>query len=186
MKKVILIMLVLMFVPFVSADVIIPGQHGISINNKITNINDFPDYVFISGDLDKGPGIGMCPLKTIENGEIEGYYKFCSISVYAIPKDKFKQEDIEKLNEEMNSTKAQNYLASMDAKEVIKNIVTSTTVADSNPIKEINNYYTVDLTKETEPDDKIITRDYSIYVLLAISLVSLIVIIYIFIRRKTK
>ena len=90
-KTVILVLFVLLFLPIVSADIITPGYSPIEISNAITNIDEFPDYVFVSGASlgEVGMGPGMCPLHLVEkNGTISGfYYKFCSVSVFAIKKE---------------------------------------------------------------------------------------------------
>ena len=76
---------ILIFLPFINADIITPGYSPIKITNTITNINEFPDYIFISGEPlgnDYGFGPWMCPLALIEeSGTVSGfYYKFCSVS----------------------------------------------------------------------------------------------------------
>ena len=74
----------LILVSGVHADLIMSGYKGISIENRITNLQTYPDYVFISlGEL----GVGMCPVRTIgQNGTILPYYKYCDVSVWAIKK----------------------------------------------------------------------------------------------------
>ena len=186
-KILILFSLCLIIFPFVSADVLTPGFHGISINNYIANINDFPNYVFVSGG---GINTGMCPIQIINNtGQIGDYYKFCSVFVYAIPKDNF---DINKINE-INANRStlyqevKSYLDSIDGKEVITGIATYNQVPDVSPIKEESNSYTISLSQvKTEPDKVDTTKNKLIYVYIIIPIVAILIIVLILIKRKRK
>jgi hypothetical protein len=186
MKREVTILILFLFIlPFISADTIQEGYHGVSIINYITNINDFPDYTFISsGSL----GAGMCPLQVIdETGKIGSYYKFCSVSVYAIKKDKLNLEEINKINNENSGININDYFTSIEAKEVLKEISTFTQVSDINPETERTNYYSIDLQKvKSSPDNKSIKNNYMIYVYLSASLVALIVIIFLLVKKFKK
>ena len=192
MKQIIIIFaLIFLILPFVSADTISTGYKGISIDNKITNINDFPDYVFVSvGSTGLGPGIGMCPPKIIsKDGMIGEYYKRCSVSVYAIEKSKFNESAIYVNKTDYSDTKdrdlkIQNYLDE-NAKEVISGIGSYTQVPITSTKKEINYYYTIDLnTIKTSPDDKMIVRNNLIYYYIGIPIIALIIILIVLLVRK--
>jgi len=173
---------------FVSADEITLGYKGISINNQITNIPDFPDYVFVTyGNIE-----GMCGIKKVkETGEIERYYKFCNPSVYAIPKDNFEKFNtdyiIESNKDYRNFTKEQiiEQISLIKGKEVIKNIQTYKQIPISSTIEEINNFYTIDLNQiKTEPDNKETTKNNLVYFYILIPIVALLIIIWIIVRRR--
>ncbi len=177
----------MLILPMINADILMPGYHGIDINNEITNINDFPNYVFISGPgSESGPGLGMCPLKIIgSEGNIESYYKFCGVSVYAISKEDFNIEKINEINKEENYSIQVEKFNSINKREVIKNIETYTTVPDSSTQNEINNYYEIDVNKLIlEPSNKKITRNNLIYVYIIIPIIALIIIIFLIFRRR--
>jgi hypothetical protein len=187
-KILILFSLCILIFPFASADVLTPGFHGISVSNQIENINDFPDYVFVSGG---SIGTGMCPLQIINNtGRIGSYYKFCSVFVYAIPKSKFNETKIEDMNSEkgeMSTEEVKTYLISIGGKEVIENINTYREVADVSPIKAENNYYTISLSQvKTEPDRVDIPKKNLIYIYIIVPIVAILIIIFILIKRKRK
>jgi hypothetical protein len=191
MKGAIIIILFLMLIlPLVSADVMIAGYHSVNINNKIENINQFPNYVFISAPTEEsGPGYSMCPIVVIEDdGVIPDYYKLCDISVYAVEKDRIdlqKIKDLARRDIEINETEIKSYFDSLNAKEVVKNIQVSTTVSDTSTVKEINNTYSVDVNKlKITPDNKKITRSYLVYLYIIIPILALIIIILIIYRRR--
>ena len=182
MKKIMAGLLLLLILPIVSADIIMPGQHSIQINNKITNINDFPDYVFVSGGL-------MCDFSVINSeGIIPGCYKFSNINVYAIPSSKFDEGVLNQLNnieQSSGDSEVNNYISSLGGKKVIEDILHYTEVSDSDSTKTINNYYSVNLGQvKTKPDKSITecTIPFSLYII--ISTTALIFIILILIRRR--
>lgn len=183
------LILVLLIVPLVSADIIIPGTKTITISNKINNINDFPDYVFISGSTE-GPGSGMCGLDVVGTDGLilPYYYKFCAVSVYAIAESDFDQVLIDQLNNGSyyNYELALELFEAIPKIEVIKNIRTSKVVSESSIIQKINNFYDIDLEQvKIEPDRIDTEKNYlklSLYLL--ISLIAIILIILILVRRK--
>lgn len=184
----VLFSLCLIVLPIVSADIIMPGYRGISINNYIENINNFPDYVFVSGGE---IGIGMCPLQVIDStGKIGSYYKFCGVFVYVIPKSKFNETKIEDINskeEEISTEEVKTYLESMGGKEVITGINTYKQVSDVSPIKEENNYYIVSLSQvKTEPYKVNTTKNKLIYVYIIFPIVAILIIAFILIKRRRK
>ena len=174
--------LALMILPMISADVIMPGYHPIGINNKIININEFPDYVFIS--VGEGP---MCNMEVIKNGLISEQYKFCSISVYAISKEKFDEENLPvgKYGDIEDEEKVSNYLLDIGAKKVIEKIDTYQEVSDASTVKVINNFYTIDLNQvKVKPDEVKTTRNNLIYFYIIIPIIAILIISYILIRRR--
>jgi len=193
-KIIIGVILIFVLLPIVSADIAIPGQHSIDINNKITNLNEFPDYVIVSAPDDNvgyGPGFGMCPIELIgEDGLILGGYKFCEISVYAIEKENINIDDLKDGNIniddlDFNETQMMEYFLSFNPIKVLEQIEHYAEVSDSDPRQEINNFYEVSFDElKTEPNDIIIKRDYSLYFYIGIPLIALIAIIVILIKRR--
>lgn len=184
MKQIIIPLLIaMMILPLVSADVIIPGYHQMGITNKITNIHDFPDYVFLSvGSLGEIQ-TSMCPVKIVENGNIDSYYKFCSVSVYAIKKSDFNEQEIMSMNE----SQAQDYFNSSNVQLVIQDISTSSSVKISSSVKGITNYYNIDLNSVKNTPDKTVTeKSYLTYVYIGVPILALLIVIFILIKRRRK
>jgi hypothetical protein len=195
-----LILLLAVFViPFVSADVIEPGQRVITITNVIENINDFPDHIFFQvGYLNPS----MCPPKVIStDGVVPGGYKFCGFSVFAVNISHFDENfiaDIEneftRLNEQArmsqtpinveNELKA--YLASKGAKEVISEIHIQKTVSKSSAEQSYTEYYTVDLGTTVQPKEKPVKDDSLIYLYVILPILALIVIIFFIVKSRKK
>ncbi len=182
----------MLIVPFVNADVIMPGYSPIVINNKITNINDFPDYNFlVVGKLGESYDEGMCGYWSQIDGEINfikedgtietPYYKFCRVSVYALKKSEFIEEDFK------NTTKILNYLNSDKAIKVIEDVQHYKTKPITSTEEIENNFYTISLSQiKTAPDSSTINRNYLIYFYIGIPILVLIIIIFILIKRKFK
>jgi hypothetical protein len=184
-KIFILLLLCLVALPIINADVIMPGYGGIDVNNYITNIDNFPNYVFISaGEI----GIGMCPIQVIENtGRIGSYYKFCGVFVYAIPKENLNETKIEEMNlqENMGDEEIRDYFNSIGGKEVIKNIDTYEEVHKTSPIEGKNYYYEISLNQvKTTPDRIEILKNNSIYLYVIIPIIAVLIIVYILIKRR--
>ena len=189
-----MLVLALLAFPFVSADTIEPGERPIEIVNKITNIGEFPNHIFIKGlstNAFRGPGLGMCSVEKIgEDGIISGSYKFCGISVYAVEKSKWNGEEAQKFGydpgEDVTNEMYLEFLESMDAKEVITNIFSYEVVPESSPIKGKFNTYEVGLNKVlTVPSNINRNSDYAqLLIYLAISLLALMAIIFILVRGK--
>jgi hypothetical protein len=187
MKKASLILLILFFIlPIIRADTIQVGYKGITINNVITNINDFPDYIFIS-TCELG-NIGNIDIIT-RDGKIPPYYKFCKVSVYAIKESYFDKSFVEDVRKTTtNSSEFSNdfnkYINSENVKEVITNIQSYETTPIVNPKDSITNYYTVDLNQIKEkPDNVSLEKNDLFYVYIIISLIALIAIILIIIKK---
>jgi hypothetical protein len=177
MKRGVIVLLVLIVLPVISADIAIPGTKNVEINNYITNINDFPDYVFFSsGNL----GPGMCPIMVVgSDGRISDYYKFCDVSVYAVLKNNFNEEKINEINsdESYNQENISQYFDSINAKEVISDLEVYKTTSIISAETSKNNYYSIELEKvKTLPNSISKEGDYRIYVYLAIALIALTII----------
>jgi hypothetical protein len=180
--------IIILAIAGVSADVIMPGERPITINNYITNINDFPDYIFVSAG---GIGTGMCPLQRVgSDGKIsDQYYKFCGVFVYAIPKDKFDINKINEINENesLSGQEVKSYLDSIGGTEVLKDINIYKQVPDVSPVKEENNQYNISLSQvKKEPDKVDTTRNKLIYVYILVPIIAILIIILILIKRNKK
>ena len=190
MKSKLLVLLVffkiILALAIVSADVLTPGFHPIEVNNYISNIEDFPDHVFVSAG---GIGTGMCPLKIIsDSGDIDGYYKFCGIFVYAIAEKNFNETKIEEMNlQDMSEEEIRAYFNSIEAKEVISFVDTYDEVPVISSVKEKKNYYEISLTQVKEDPDKTVKiRNNLIYVYIAVPVIALFIIVLIIVKRKKK
>lgn len=185
-KKIIYALLfLLLIISFTSADTISPGYRGISINNYIANINDYPNYIFVSGG---GIGTGMCPLKIINSdGKIDSYYKFCNVFVYAIPKDNINISKIDEMNleEGLELEEIKSYLYSIGGKEVLNNLGTYKQIPITSPLEEENNYFNVSLSQvKIEPDKTENPKNNLIYFYILIPIIALIIIMLIIVRKR--
>jgi hypothetical protein len=178
---------IILAITIVSADVITPGFHGISIGNYIENIEDFPDYVFVSGGW---IGTGMCPLKFIgEDGEIDSYYKFCSVFVYAIPKDNFNETKLQEMNtkDNMGGEEVKAYFDSIGGKEVIESVNTYSEVPVVSSLKGIKRYYEVSLNEVQESPTKTVrVRSNIVYLYFLVPIIALGIIVWIIIKKKRR
>jgi hypothetical protein len=170
------------------ADIITPGYSPIEINNKINNLNDFPDYVFVVAPDGKVSNF-------LEGGRLNivgddgiintPYYKMEDISVYAIKESEFDQEYLENLTHKEAIT----YLET-NTKKVITQIKHYETRAISSPVKVENYEYQIDLSKTlTEPTNTTKVRDNKIYYYVGIPIIALIIIVLIIIysiKKKNK
>jgi len=192
MKKILTLLLIfiagfILIFPLINADSIQPGYKNIWINNIITNSGDFPNYIFVSYGH-TGP---FCHIEIVEeNGKISSnYYKLCTLSVYAIPKDNFNQSEINEYNNGTFSIQeTENYLQSIGAKEVIKNIKLSSEVSKISTKESVTRSYTIDLAKTLQEPDKVEVKQNSlIYFYIIVPLIALIIILsIIFIKKKKK
>lgn len=177
-KSILMLGMVALFIlPMVGADTIEPGYKQVSINNKITNINEFADFVFIAyGDIPS-----MCPPQMIESdGEIGQFYKFCGVSVYAVKKSEF--DSLILAND--NDTLVEEYFNSSIAVKVISGISTSTSILEGSAEK-FDNVYTIDMNNlKTKPDNQIIKRNYLFYVYIILPVLALLIIIFVLVRRR--
>ena len=117
------------------------------------------------------------------NKLIQDYYKNCQISVYAIKRSNFDFDYISNLN----LTESYSYLSSSQAKEVIKNIRTYEEVPIQSPKKSINYYYNINLNEIKEKPDKIVVeKNHLYYTYIMLSIIALLAIIIILVRRRIK
>lgn len=176
------IILLIMVMPLLSADILRPGYTHIPINNYITNVNDFPEYVFIT--VGGGP---MCSIYEIQNGVIESQYKFCSLNVYAVEKNKFKEEDIPDGKSQTYNEDVETYLTGVNAIKVIDNIHFYKEVPIFSTEKAIKNYYSIDLNQVKEKPDKIDTKKNNLfYVYIIVPIIALLIILFIIHRKMRK
>ena len=100
-RSLILISLALLWIitaSAVHADVIDPGEKNVPLYYKITNIDSYPDYVFL---LQGNP----TPSFMVLNSSEFSFYKLSTGSIYAVGKTSFNQSELEK----MNATQLDNY-----------------------------------------------------------------------------
>ena len=177
----------------INADVITPGYSHVETNNFIENIDEYPDYVFVSGPSDSSMGIGMCPpVKVEENGEIfSDYYKHCSISVYAIQKEDFDKDLLESIRQDVlegnenESREAIEKFDEIEKKEVLRDIEIYNMKRTFSGVEEVNNYYEVELEKvQEDPINENVKRNtWFVVISLVVSFISLAIIIWIIFRR---
>ncbi|MBU0906898.1 MAG: hypothetical protein KKE05_01940, partial [Nanoarchaeota archaeon] len=118
------IFVTLILTQLASADLIAPGFKVIPTTNKITNMDDFPDHVFI---FTAKLGESVCALEKIENdGVLPSVYKFCQPSVYAIEKSNFNEEEFQNLlnlvSENRECPQLESYLTNSNAKLIVTDI----------------------------------------------------------------
>lgn len=189
MKRQLILSSLLIFIvlPFVSADIVTPGFHGITINNRISNIADFPEYVFVSGpSSDGGIGLGMCPLKVIEErGVVDQYYKFCTISVYAISKANFSLDAINEINNAENYELSVNKLNSLEKIEVLSGLNNYKEVSILSPQTNIERIFEINLDSLIQtPSQEKVKTNFLIYFYIFVPLVALIAVGVIIWKRK--
>jgi hypothetical protein len=182
-------LIILSIVNFISADVILPGYKSISIENKITNIKDFSDYVFIIGSSLENRGPGMVQIQVVgADGIIPNeYYKFSSPSVFAIQKEKWDEEKMAKFMEggdgfESGENVYEEYRLAMEsigAKEVIKDLDNVMQIPETSAKESEVREFVIELegVKE-EPDSVKNERNYwKYFFFLGIPLIALVFII---------
>ncbi len=187
-RKIISVFLILLFIPLISADIIGLGAKPIPVHNYITNINEFPNYVFVSGPSKAYSG-PLCQIANVtENGKIvDGYYKGCSISVYAIKKGEYNPELTNFNDRFMNYTLILQKFSSLEKIKVIEHLQIHTEVPVTSTKKEITNYYEVDLSKMLRrPSEIKADRSIVIYFYIFTPLVALIIFFWIIKRRLEK
>jgi hypothetical protein len=81
------------------ADVIEPGTKEVKIYYNISNIENFPEYVFL---IHGNPS----PSLEIINSSEFTFYKFSTVSIYAIIKKEFNENNLT----DMDNSKAENFL----------------------------------------------------------------------------
>ena len=85
---IIAVVLSIMISPLVLADVIVPGTKSVSWCYEISNVDDYPDYVFVYNE-ERVSGHGV-----ISNDDCFSFYKNGLTSVYAIKKIEFDETEL--------------------------------------------------------------------------------------------
>lgn len=101
-KLIILFAFVLVFSVFpqaVQADLIIPGTKSVNWCYEISNINDYPDYVFVFNEE------RVTGHKVVNQGDCFGFYKIGLTSIYAIKKTGFNESELNREFFEENNPK---------------------------------------------------------------------------------
>jgi hypothetical protein len=89
-----LILIMIVFPSVNALDYMSTSYNDLFTESYITNINDFPDYIFVS--FGQG-GIG-CPIRVVgDAGKVSLYGSLCEITVYAVPKSSFSASQINEL-----------------------------------------------------------------------------------------
>jgi hypothetical protein len=101
-KIIILFAFVLVFSVFpqaVSADLIIPGTKSVNWCYEISNINDYPNYVFVFNEE------RVTGYRVINQEDCFSFYKIGLGSIYAIPKTEFNESELNREFFEENNPK---------------------------------------------------------------------------------
>lgn len=125
--QILLLLLILAFSTGISsADVIEPGQKTISLSYQLSNIQDYPDYVFI---LHGTPN----PSMEVLNSSEFSFYKLSICSIYAVPRTVYDSVQLDQMNE----TQVEQFLTN-DSRVARSNLQLDGTygpVSDSNPLQ---------------------------------------------------
>lgn len=172
----------------ISSDVIMPGYKSITITNKITNIDDFPNYVFILGCPIENPTGSFVEVQFVaEDGTIpNNYYKLSNPSVFAIEKSKWDKDkmakfmDVEDIHGNQEIFEEYNLvMKSMGAKEVIKDLDNVMQIPETSAKESEVREFSVNLQDvKVDPDNIDNERNYLKYlVYIGIPLIALVFII---------
>ncbi|MEN6330137.1 MAG: hypothetical protein ABFC91_07590 [Methanobacteriaceae archaeon] len=129
--KVLVMVFVLLFVFSFSpayADVLEPGQKTVPIYYVLTNINEYPGYVFL---LHGNPS----PDFQILNSSPFTFYKFSVVSIYAVNRSQFNQAELMVTNSNQLDTYFQNDSRVLNANLQLESIYR--TVSDTNPLDNV-------------------------------------------------
>lgn len=191
-KTLLYIFLLILSIACVSADVVMPGyKPPTPVENIITNINEFPDYIFVGiyfspRQMESLNILSYALINTDGKIPTFGYYGHGVMSggksiIYAIRKEDIKlpgnrSEDIILLNKTLSLGKAI---------KVIENIsfVESSSVIDFD--KKITREYVISLEDISgRPDNVITERSPLIYFYYGIPVVGIIILLYILVKRR--
>lgn len=75
------------------ADVIEPGMKEIKYYYKISNIDNYPDYIFLAHGTPS-------PIVEIINSSEFSFYKFSTVSIYALKKSDFNENELKNMDDE--------------------------------------------------------------------------------------
>jgi len=119
-------LLVLGTVASVSADILMPGQKSTSFSYEITNMDQYPDFVFL---LFGGP---LGNVQLLQSGQSFTFYKFAQPSVYAILESKYNASILQ-----MNDTEQQLFFENNPDLVPSALVLTAvyTTVPEESPLK---------------------------------------------------
>lgn len=201
-KFICLTLIVLILLPMVSANMmVIDGKRRVAVKNVITNLDDFPDYEFVSIS---GPGylaarhgfsksiaeIGNHIAIVRDNGLIPALYHF---EVYAVHEDNFDEDFLNKVTARdreyieywINESKMEEYLDSVGVKVIESTTIYGERVSFLSINKGVENQFSVDLNRvKFEPDKTINITNDLVYFYLITPLIAMIIIVYLVWRKK--
>ncbi|MCC7560340.1 MAG: hypothetical protein KO318_07945 [Methanobacterium sp.] len=126
MKILILLLILLSTMGISSADVINPGEKNVPFSYQISNIQDYPDYVFI---LHGTPN----PSIEVLNSSEFSFYKLSTCSIYAVPRNVYNEVQIDQMDETQMSEFLKN--DSRVARSSLKLEGTYGNVNEANPLE---------------------------------------------------
>jgi len=103
------IMIFTALIPAAFADVIEPGMKNINYNYKISNIDDYPEYIFLAH------GVPSPSLEIITSKEFS-FYKLSTVSIYAVKKSDLNEEELKNMDDLQNFFNNNSKLISSDIK----------------------------------------------------------------------
>lgn len=106
----IFLLILLSFTSVAYADVIEPGMKNIIFNYEVSNIQNYPDYVFLFH------GTPSPPYEIINSSEFS-FYKLSKVSIYAIKKSDFNENELKN----MDSQDLENFFKN-DPRVIMSNI----------------------------------------------------------------
>lgn len=124
----VLIIILIGTLSLVSADVIEPGKKTISYDYQVSNIQDYPDYVFILHGIPN-------PELEIINTSSFSFYKLSTVRIYALTKNDYNQVQLEK----MNDTQLEEFLNndSRVSRSPMELKGTYDTISDTDPLESV-------------------------------------------------
>ncbi|AUB58942.1 hypothetical protein BK008_11860 [Methanobacterium sp. MZ-A1] len=125
-KILILLLILLSTMGISSADVINPGEKNVPFSYQISNIQDYPDYVFI---LHGTPN----PSIEVLNSSEFSFYKLSTCSIYAVPRNVYNEVQIDQMDETQMSEFLKN--DSRVARSSLKLEGTYGNVNEANPLE---------------------------------------------------
>lgn len=73
------------------ADVVEPGQKEVKYYYKLTNLDQYPDYILLAHGIPQ-------PTYLILNEDEFSFYKFSRVSIYAVPRAQFQENQLQNMN----------------------------------------------------------------------------------------
>lgn len=187
MKKFYLVaILLVLFISFTSADLIMPGYRYVEINNVISNFEDFSNYTFLV--VCHRPMIRMELLN--EKVISTSCYKFSQMSIYATKKEGFNISNMPCFDSDSctseKGAELESYLNNSDKFiEVLKNVPHTLYVPISDTRGSINNYYEISINDSTNSlKEVVVKRNALFYFYILAPMVAVLAIIFIIYKRK--